>query len=155
MQVGEGDRASLPFRLALPVVGHLVAVAGLDVAIDAVVRDVQRAADVPLRVRLLPLVELVEVLEPGDALASFSLPELLEALLVDVRLRVRLRGEVLWRRVTPLLEEDRLDRVAGGRHLGHPRPPCAAGSANRAARRTAGGPRSGRRPEAPAAPTSR
>ena len=49
--------------------------ADLDVAVDAVVGDVERAAEVPLRVRELPLVELREGLEPADALAALALPE--------------------------------------------------------------------------------
>ena len=115
LEVGEGERPALVLRLALPVVGDLVAVAGLDVPVDAVVGDVQLAAEVPLRVRRLPLAELRERLEPGDPLAALRRPELLEVALVDLRLRVRLRGELRRRRVAPLLEEDRLDRV---RHQG-------------------------------------
>jgi hypothetical protein len=110
LEIGEGDRPPLVLGLALPVVGDLVAVPGLDVPVDAVVRDVQLAADVPLRVRQLPLAELLEVLEPGDALAPLGLPELVEVPVVDIRLCVGLRGEVRWRRVAPLLEQDRLDR---------------------------------------------
>jgi hypothetical protein len=46
------------------VVGDLVAVAGGDVAVDAVVADVELAADEPLRVRRLPVEDGVPVLEP-------------------------------------------------------------------------------------------
>jgi hypothetical protein len=113
LEIGERDRPPLVFRLPLPVVGDLVAVPGLDVPVDAVVRDVQLAADVPLRVRQLPLAELFEVLEPGDAFAPLGLPELVEVLVVDLRRCVGLRGEVRWRRVAPLLEQDRLDRGPG------------------------------------------
>jgi hypothetical protein len=81
------------------------------VPIDAVEADIQLAAEKPLRVGRLPFVELLERLEPGDALAPLGFPELLEVALVDLGLRVRLRGEVLGRRITTLLEEDRLDRV--------------------------------------------
>ena len=103
--------APVALRLALPVVGDPVAEPRLDVAVDAVVGDVELAAEVPLRVRQLPLVELRERLEPGDALAALALPELLEVALVDVRLRDRERGELGRRRIAPLLDEDRLDRV--------------------------------------------
>ena len=85
LEVGEGDRPPVALGLALPVVGDLVAVARLDVAVDAVVADVQLAAQIPLRVRRLPLVELREGLEPGDALAPLGLPELVEVAVVDVR----------------------------------------------------------------------
>jgi hypothetical protein len=81
------------------------------VPVDAVEADVELAAEKPLRVRRLPLVELLERLEPGDTLARLGFPELLEVALVDLGLRVRLRGEVLGRRIAALLEEDRLDRV--------------------------------------------
>ena len=43
--------------LPLEVVGDLVAAPRLDVAVEAVVGDVQLPADVPLRVRQLPLEE--------------------------------------------------------------------------------------------------
>ena len=43
---------------------------------------------------------------------ALALPERLERLVVDLRLRVRLRGELRRRRIAPLLEEHRLDRVA-------------------------------------------
>ena len=59
LQVGVGDRRASSPGLALPVVGDAVAEPGLDVAVDAVVGDVQRAAEEPLRVRQLPLGELV------------------------------------------------------------------------------------------------
>ena len=39
------------------------------------------------------------------------LPELVAAPVVDLRLRVRLRGELLGRRIAPLLEEQRVDRL--------------------------------------------
>ena len=125
LEVGERQRPALVGRLPLPVVGDLVAEARLDVPVDAVVRDVELAAEVPLRVRELPLEELVEGLEPGDALPPFRLPELAPVALVDVRLGVCLRGEVGWRAVTALFEEERLDRLVVGffsRHGAHPNP---------------------------------
>jgi len=94
LEVGVRDLAPVTGRLSLPVVGDLVALARLDVAVDAVEADVELAAEVKLRVRRLPLVELGEGLEPGDSLAAFAFPEGLEVLLVDAALRVRLRGEV-------------------------------------------------------------
>src|ERR671918_582398 len=87
--------------------------AGLDVAIDAVEADVELSAQVPIRVRRLPLEEPLEGLEPGHPLAALRLPELLEAALVDVGLGVGLGGEALGRRIAPLLEQERVDRVAG------------------------------------------
>ena len=59
LQVGVGDRAPVADGLALPVEGDPVAAPRLDVPVDAVVGDVELAAEVPLRVRRLPLVELV------------------------------------------------------------------------------------------------
>src|SRR5262249_8203360 len=97
--------------LALPVERHLAARAGLDVPVDAVEADVQLAAEVPLRVRRLPLVELGEGLEPRDPLATLPLPEGLERDVVDIGPRVRLSRELLGGRIGPLLEEHRVDRV--------------------------------------------
>ena len=77
--------AAVALRLALPVVGDPVAEPRLDVAVDAVVGDVELAAEVPLRVRQLPLARAREGLEPGHALAPSRLPELLEVALVDRR----------------------------------------------------------------------
>ena len=53
-QVGVGDGAVVA-GLALPVVGDLLPLAGLDVAVEAVVGDVQRAADEPLGEREVPV----------------------------------------------------------------------------------------------------
>ena len=89
----------------------LVAEPRLDVAVQAVVGDVERAADVPLRIRKVPLQKRRERLEPRDPLATLALPELLERDFVDVRLRVRLRREVGWWRIAPVLGEQRLDRL--------------------------------------------
>ena len=93
LELRVGDRPRLTRGLALPVVGDPVAEAGLDMAVDAVVGDVQLAAEVPLRVRQLPPVQLAERLEPGHALAPVALPERLERLVVDLGAGVRLRGE--------------------------------------------------------------
>ena len=113
-QVGVRQVAALTVRLALPVIGDGVAAAGLDVLVETVPRDVELAAEVPLRVRRLPLVQLRERLEPADALAPLALPERLEGLVVDPGLPVRLRRERGRRRVAPLLEEQRVDRVGHG-----------------------------------------
>ena len=86
LEIGVRDRARVSFGLALPVERDLVARAGLDVPVDAVEADVQLAAEIPLRVRRLPLVELGERLEPRDPLATLPLPELLERDVVDVGL---------------------------------------------------------------------
>jgi hypothetical protein len=56
-QVGVGDGAGVA-RLALPVERDLVAPARLDVAVEAVVGDVQLAADEPLGERQLPVEDL-------------------------------------------------------------------------------------------------
>src|SRR5689334_2098450 len=47
LELGEGDLAAVVLRLTLPEVSDLVAVPRLDVAVDAVVTDVQLAADEP------------------------------------------------------------------------------------------------------------
>jgi hypothetical protein len=111
LQLGIGDLAPLALGLPLPVVGDPVAEAGLDMPVDAVVGDVQLPAEIPLGVGQLPLVQLVERLEPGHALAALALPELLEAALVDVRPGDGERGEVGRRRIAPVLDKDRLDRL--------------------------------------------
>ncbi len=51
LQLGIGDAAGIADRLTFPVDGDPVAVAGLDVAVHAVVGDVELAADKPLRER--------------------------------------------------------------------------------------------------------
>ena len=91
------------------MVRDLLAETVLDVPVDAVVGDVQLAAEEPLRVGKLPLEQLVERFEPGDALAAFPLPEGLPAFVVDARLRVCLGGEFGGRWEPPLLEQERVD----------------------------------------------
>ena len=93
LQLGECDLAAIVLRLAFPEIGNLVPQAALDVPVDAVVADVDRAADVPLRVGGLPLVELVPGLKPADAFCLLC-PELVEAAVVDVGLGVGLPGEI-------------------------------------------------------------
>ena len=65
-ELGVGERAGVA-GLALPVVGDLVAVAGLDVPVQAVVGDVELAADEPLgEGRVGPVEDLVPLLLPGE-----------------------------------------------------------------------------------------
>ena len=115
LQLGVGERAPLALGLALPVIGHPLAEPRLDVPVDAVVRDVELAAQVPLRIGQLPLEQVAERLEPGHALAALGLPEVLDGTAVDVRLRVRLGRELRRGRIPPLLDEDRLDRLPAGK----------------------------------------
>ena len=69
VQVGVRDVALLAL-LAAPVEGDAVAVAGLDVAVDAVVGDVELAADEPLGERRVgPVEHLVPLLGPVSASA--------------------------------------------------------------------------------------
>ena len=116
LEVGVGDRLRVA-GLALPVVGDALAEPGLDVPVDAVEAGVQLPADVPLRVRRLPLAERLPGLEPGQP-AGLGAPELLEVALVDVRLHVRLGGELRGRRVAALLGEKRVDLAQGARSYG-------------------------------------
>ena len=86
-QVGVGEVALLAL-LAAPVERDALAAAGLDVAVQAVVGDVQLAADEPLVERRVGVVErLVPLLEPVQ-LARLALPPALPValrLLVDRR----------------------------------------------------------------------
>src|SRR5581483_3701052 len=103
-------------RLPLPVEGDTVAVPRLDVLVEAVPRDVERAAEEPLRVREVPLDHRRERLEPADTLLRLALPERLQVLVVDRGLRVRLGGEGGRRRIAALLEEERVDVAGLGLH---------------------------------------
>src|SRR5207249_3102420 len=111
LQLGERERAPLLFGLALPVVRDPVPPAVRDMAVDAVEADVQLAAREPPRVGQLPLEHDLERLGPAHALARLTGPELLERLLVDARLRVGLGGELGSRRIPPLLQQERVDRL--------------------------------------------
>ena len=74
-QVGISQRAAVADRFALPVDGHPVAVAGLDVTVHAVVGHVELAADEPLgERRLRPVQHLGERCLPGQPVGLF-LPE--------------------------------------------------------------------------------
>src|SRR5207302_7400252 len=75
-EVLEGDGARVP-GLALPVVCDLRPPPGLHVPVEAVLRDVQLAAEEPLRVRRLPLEDLAEGLTPLQRLRLLC-PEPLE-----------------------------------------------------------------------------
>src|SRR5262249_45818899 len=101
--------------LALPEVGDAVAAPGLDVSVDAVVGDVELPSEVPPRVRLLPLEQRRERLEPAHAFAALALPERFETLLVDPAPGGRLGRELGRGRVPALLEEQGVDRT-----LAHP-----------------------------------
>src|SRR5215471_18175518 len=86
--------------------------------VDAVEADVQPPAQIPLRIRQLPLIQPRERLEPRHPLTTLALPELLEAQVVDLRLRIRPRRKLGRRRIAPLLGQHRLDRLSARvRHL--------------------------------------
>ena len=108
VQVGVRDVALLAL-LAAPVEGHAVAVAGLDVAVDAVVGDVELAADEPLGERRVgPVEHLVPLLGPVERLGLLG-PEALGVLLgplVDAGVGDdRVRGELARRRERLLVEQ--------------------------------------------------
>src|SRR2546427_435273 len=67
-----GARAAGP---ACPVVRDAVPPARLDVTVEAVVGDVERAADEPPGEGQVPLADRAEVVEPRDQLARLSGPE--------------------------------------------------------------------------------
>ena len=73
MQVGVGQRPGVA-GLADPVVGDLVAEARLDVAVDAVVGDVELAVREPLREREVPLERRRGRRRPGQPLARLARP---------------------------------------------------------------------------------
>ena len=97
LEVGVGDGAGVVGRLALPAQRDLVAVAVLDVPVDAVVGHVQPAADEPLRERGVgPVEHLVPLLRPGQPFGRLG-PEaqpVLRRPVVGVGLDVRLFGEL-------------------------------------------------------------
>ena len=113
-ELGVGQLPAVALGLAFPVVGDRVAAPRFDVLVEAVPGHVELAAEVPLGVRRLPLVQLRERFEPCDPLASFARPELVEVLVVDPGLSVRLRRELGRRRVAPLLEEQVVDVLCRG-----------------------------------------
>ena len=104
-------------RLALPVERDLLAVPGLDVAVDAVVGDVELAADEPLRERGLPVEHLPERLRPGQPLRLLG-PEPIAVgvgALVPLFRGVGLLGETFRRREAAALGGQVVQR--GSRHL--------------------------------------
>src|SRR5436305_1162979 len=100
----------------------LVALAGLDVAVEAVVRGVELALLEPLGPRRVPLEHRLPRLEPVELLGPALPPglEVLLGLLVDRGIReVRLLDEVLWRGECLLLAEEYLQVLAFLGGLGH------------------------------------
>src|SRR5688500_4647514 len=74
VELAVGERALLA-RLALPDDGGLVAPPRVEVTVEAVVSDVELAADEPLGVRRLPLENRVPLLEPVQLLFGHARPE--------------------------------------------------------------------------------
>ncbi len=119
LELGVGDVAGVVLGLADPVQGDLVAVAVLDVPVDAVVRRVDRAADEPLRERrVVPVEDPVPLLAPVEALGLLG-PE---ALAVGVRAFVGVLLDVGVRReVGRGLEATLLAGEVGQGFVGHVR----------------------------------
>ncbi len=113
-ELGVGDRPAVA-GLTLPVEGDLVATAGLDVAIETVVRHVELATDEPLRVRQIPVEDGVPRLRPRDELRRPVGPEafvVARGLVVEVRPGDQCVGlEPLGRREAPQLGGQVVDRV--------------------------------------------
>ncbi len=74
VQLLVGDGANVA-RLALENDRRLVLARRAKVPVEAVFGDVQRAPDEPLRVRRLPLEDLLERLAPDEMLVGHALPE--------------------------------------------------------------------------------
>ena len=100
---GVGQRAAVAFRRALPQDRHPVTVACLHMAVDAVVRDVELAADEPLGDGgFRPVQYLIEGCVPGQPVGLFR-PErqvILLGLAVQLFGRVGRCGEVIGRRIS-------------------------------------------------------
>ncbi len=73
-QIGVGQDASIA-RLTLPIERHLVATPGLDVAVEAVVADVELAAEEPLGIRQLPFADGAPVGAPRHQIGRLAGPE--------------------------------------------------------------------------------
>ena len=119
LEVAEGQRPGVA-GLADPVVRDLVAETALDVAVDAVVADVELTADEPLGERQLPFQGRLERLRPVESLARALRPEGLEValgLLVEVGLGVGLGHEGEIRREGPGLGKQILDLGRRGGRL--------------------------------------
>ena len=140
-QLGVGDRPGVA-RLALEVDGDLVTAAGGDVAVEAVVGDVELPADEPLGVGQLPLADRVPVLRPVEQLGRLAGPE---PLVVGGRLVVHPRArhegvglELVRRRERAVLGEQGVDGVVPTRFVGHAwdlsepsRPSCQSAATRR------------------------
>ena len=102
LEFGVGDGAFIAHRFALPVDGDPVAIAGLHMAVDTVVGDVELAADEPLRHRCArPVEHLGEGRLPRQPVCLFG-PEgqpVGVGPVVDLGGRVRRARECLRRRV--------------------------------------------------------
>ena len=127
VEVGVGHDP-LVTRLAFPVVGDLVAPARLDVAVEAVVGDVELGADEPLGEGQIPLEDRVPLLVPRDQLGRLLGPEALEVLVGLVVQRGVDDQSVLLerfrRRKCAVLDEVVLDRGPGHRGVvSHSVPP--------------------------------
>jgi hypothetical protein len=94
LRVGDGSRFAL--GVTDPVVGDLVALAGLDVTIDAVVRRVERAVGEPRGVGQVPLQTLARGGGPRQSVGLLAPPgnRIGVGFVVERRLRVRLLGEL-------------------------------------------------------------
>ena len=140
-----GDRPRIT-RLALPVDGDPVTVAAGDVAVDAVRRHVERAADEPLGVGQLPVEDRRPLLVPVEQLHRLRRPE---PLVVRGRLVVQegagdegVALDVLRGRERAVLGEqgvDRLDVLSASVGRCHADPPRLS-SRGRAGRRRRGRP---------------
>src|SRR5699024_6516644 len=103
---------------------HPRTITRLDMTVNAVVTDVELATEEPLGIRRIPLLELSERLEPRHPLTRLGLPELIRIPLENLRTRVRVPGELLRRRIRPLLLEQGRDIC----RLAHPHSSLTSGS---------------------------
>ena len=118
VELAVGERAHVA-RLALPDdrgLGAAPGVLALEMPVEAVVGDVELAADEPLRERRLPVEHLLPGLEPGDVLARHLGPESLRVARAECAERLRLLcgpvgalGEFRGRFEDTLLAQQRLE----------------------------------------------
>src|SRR3954451_17626298 len=108
VQIGIRDRAAVALTVAHPVVRHLVADAGVNMAVEAVDRRVELPADEPLGERRLPLQRRVPPLRPLQPV-GLLLPEgdpVTRRLVVELWLRIRVPRQVLrWLEPTVLVQQ--------------------------------------------------